>query len=136
MRLIKLKLKDFRRFSGEHSLDLNEDLLALVGPNEAGKTSLLYAIDLLGRRSRPLPTDVTRGQAGPASVSGLYALDDADRAIIESIHGGSKVSHVWVELRSGSDPTTWLFEPYPNRDLEPRRRTTELLAAIENDPAL
>src|SRR5712692_8589805 len=53
MHLIKLKITDFRRFAGEQSLDLNEDLIALVGPNEAGKSSILNAIDLVGRRMQP-----------------------------------------------------------------------------------
>ncbi len=74
MRLIKLRLKHFRRFAAEQSLDLNEDLIALVGSNEAGKSSVLTAIDLLGRGEHPERADVTRGQDGPASISGLFVF--------------------------------------------------------------
>ena len=44
MRLVKVRLRNFRRFRGEHALDLNENVLALVGANEAGKSTALRAI--------------------------------------------------------------------------------------------
>ena len=78
MRLVKIRFKDFRRFAGEHSLDLNENLIALVGPNEAGKSSILYALDLVGRRELPAASDTTRGLPGPAAVSALFVLEPDD----------------------------------------------------------
>lgn len=136
MRLIKLKLKQFRRFAAEQSLDVNEDLIALVGPNEAGKSSILAAVDLLGRQDRPEQTDVTRGQGGPASVSGLFVLDDDDRALLDDIHQGPDVSHLWVELRQGAETNFWRPAPRPKRDLGPRRRCQQLVAALEGHAAL
>jgi hypothetical protein len=136
MRLTKLKLKQFRRFAAEQSLDVNEDLIALVGPNEAGKSSILAAIDLLGGEERPDQADVTRGQTGPASVSGLFVLDDSDRSLLADIHQGPNVSHLWVELRQGAESNFWRPEPRPARDLAPRRRCQGLVAALEGHPAL
>ena len=61
MRLLKLRLRQFRRFWADQSLDLNEDLIALVGPNEAGKSSILKALELLGTQTLPdAGRDVTR----------------------------------------------------------------------------
>lgn len=136
MRLIKLKLKQFRRFATEQSLDLNEDLIALVGPNEAGKSSVLAAIDLLGRGDLPTQADVTRGQDGPASISGLFVLEDDDRSLLSDIHQGPNVSHIWVELRQGAERQIWAPEPRPMRDLSPRRRCEELCGALEGHAAL
>lgn len=136
VRLIKLKLKRFRRFAAEQALDVNEDLIALVGPNEAGKSSVLAAIDLLGRGDRPEQSDITRGQSGPASVSGLFVLEDDDRSLLADIHEGPQVSHLWVELRQGAEHNFWRPEPRPTRDLGPRRRCQALCAALEGHPAL
>jgi len=99
MRLIKLKLTNFRRFAGEHALDLNEDLIALVGPNEAGKSSILKAISLFGDLEAPDAADTTRGIAGTASISGLLVLEPEDRELLTGIHDGDKVTH-----RSPSQP--------------------------------
>lgn len=136
VRLIKLRLKQFRRFADEQSLDLNEDLIALVGSNEAGKSSVLTAIDLLGRGGRPEQADVTRGQSGPASISGLFVLEDEDRSLLTDIHQGPDVSHLWVELRQGAEHNFWSPEPRPRRDLAPRRRCQQLAAALEGHAAL
>lgn len=136
VRLIKLKLKRFRRFAAEQALDVNEDLIALVGPNEAGKSSVLAAIDLLGRGDRPEQSDITRGQSGPSSVSGLFVLEDEDRSLLADIHEGPQVSHLWVELRQGAEHNFWRPEPRPTRDVGPRRRCQALCAALEGHPAL
>ena len=136
MRLIKLKLKDYRRFAGEQSLDLNEDLIALVGPNEAGKSSILTALDLVGGLAMPGRTDTTRGLPGPATISALFLLDADDRALLTQIHNGSNVTHVWVEMAAGRDRTVWRPEPYPERDLDPRKRCREQVESLDGDPAL
>lgn len=136
MRLIKLRVKHFRRFAEEQSLDLNEDLIALVGSNEAGKSSVLTAIDLLGRGEHPGRADVTRGQDGPASISGLFVLEDEDRSLLRDIHQGPDVSHLWVELRQGEEQQIWRPEQRPTRDLGPRRRCQQLCGALEGHAAL
>jgi hypothetical protein len=136
VQLIKLRLKNFRRFAGDHGLDLNEDLIALVGPNEAGKSSLLFAIDLLGRRESPSVSDVTRGHTDPAHVAGLYVLDDDDRASLADIHQGPDVHRLWMELRSDRNRPTFEPEPRPRRDLEPRRKCLQRLDAVQSDPDL
>lgn len=136
MRLIKVKFKDFRRFAGEVSLDVNEDLIALVGPNEAGKSSILRAIDLLGRLELPSDADATRGNSSPAKVSALFALEPDDRALLVGIHDGDKVTGVWINLEGGRERETWAPEPWPHRDMTPRQHCQGVIETLEGDPRL
>ena len=136
MRLIKLKLKDYRRFAGEQSLDLNETLIALVGPNEAGKSSILSALDLVGRLAMPSATDSTRGVSSRATLSALFVLEPDDRALLADIHDGNTVTHVWVDLIEGEVRSVWRPDPFPFRDLRPRRRCKGLIDGLEGDPGL
>jgi hypothetical protein len=136
MRLIKIKLKDFRRFAGEQSLDLNEDVIALVGPNEAGKSSLLGALDLIGSLRPPGMADTTRGLPGPATVSPLFVLEPEDRALLMGIHDGDKVTHLWIDLIAGWERSVWRPEPYPSRDLGPRSQCRGLVETLQGDPGL
>ncbi len=135
MKLLKIRLHKFRRFAEDQGLDLNEDLIALVGPNEAGKSSILEALELLGKGENPGPADVTRGTSGRATLSGLYLLDVDDKDAIRGIHHSDKVNRVWVDLRSDNDDQ-WRLEDHPFRDLGPRERCKSLITAIEGDPAL
>lgn len=95
MRLTRLELRRFRRFVSE-DLDLSEPLIALTGPNEAGKTSLLRAIRLLDGEVEVESKDVTRGTDLPDDhqlVLGLFRLDEADRVAIQHLPGASQVRH-------------------------------------------
>ena len=136
MRLIKLKLKNFRRFAGEHSLDLNEDVIALVGPNEAGKSSILSALHLVGELGKPSPSDRTRGISSAATLSALFVLEHDDRALLTEIDNGSAVTHVWVDLIEGMKRSVWRPEPYPFRNLGPRQQCKRLLEGLEGDTRL
>lgn len=137
MRLLKMRLKQFRRFWADQALDLNEDLIALVGPNEAGKSSILNALEMLGTRTIPdAGRDVTRNSGGPAEIEGLLVLEGTDKELIANIRGGDKVTHVRVGLKSGAQQHTMSSEPRPQRDREPRARCGALVHRLENDPNL
>ncbi len=136
MKLLKIRIERFRRFSGTCSLDVDESVIALVGPNEAGKSSILTAIEMLLDGRAPEQRDITRGSAGSASVGGLFYLEEEDRAVIAAIYEGDLVQRVWVTRASGSDSTTWGLEPHPRRDLGPRQRCAALVAELQGDTAL
>ena len=46
MKLVRVAIKDFRSFAGEHSFELSKGLNYFVGPNNAGKSNVLRAIEL------------------------------------------------------------------------------------------
>lgn len=43
----KMKIINFKKFYGEKDIIFNEDFNVLIGNNEAGKSSILLALDLV-----------------------------------------------------------------------------------------
>ena len=60
MRLVKMRLRGFRRFE-DATIILDAPVVAVVGPNESGKTSLLKALVQLSSSNRLDDRDITRG---------------------------------------------------------------------------
>ena len=94
MRLVKARVQNYRsiRDTGEFEVESNKTIL--VGPNEAGKTTVLQALQQINRPEgikpfdqlrdylRALLNDITTGRATPAQVpvaTGWFALDEDDR---------------------------------------------------------
>jgi len=141
MRLVNLTLKNYRRFAGEESLELNENLIALVGPNEAGKSSVLHALELVGSMrggspTRPASSDTTRGSSASATLEALFVIEDDDRAALATVRDGERMRRVEINVDSARTTTTWDLAPRPTRDLTPRKTTLELLGRLGGDPAL
>lgn len=102
MRLVKARIQKYRsvRDSGWFDIDLNKTIL--VGPNEAGKSAILQALQHLNppndvKELNPLRdyprseyNDITSGRVDPSKVeviSGKFALEETDKADIpESFH--------------------------------------------------
>lgn len=74
----QVRIRDFRSYQ-EYTLDLDPDLTILVGPNAAGKTNLIEAIELLTEADsfrHPSWTDTVRdGSPGGAKLA-LHAAGD------------------------------------------------------------
>lgn len=67
MELFSVSLEGYRRFRDRTMLRTNGKLLALVGPNEAGKSSILAALSSVNTTEALEPEDVARG-ANPADL--------------------------------------------------------------------
>lgn len=71
MKLVHVKISNYRSFLGEHEFDLGDRTNFVVGPNNCGKSNLLAAIELAmdadsvfdPNRDRPAST---QGIGGPA----------------------------------------------------------------------
>jgi predicted ATP-dependent endonuclease of OLD family len=86
MRLIKVELCGYKRFAGATTLYVNGPVVAVVGPNEAGKTSLLEALVHLSHETgfdRRQFTDRMEPPADKAIVTATYALEQEDRAALD-----------------------------------------------------
>ena len=83
MRLVWLNLRRFRRFQ-DARVNLDAPVIALVGPNEAGKSTLLEAIVAVGRSGEFNPRDITRGlQPQGRVLEATFLLDEDDREALQ-----------------------------------------------------
>ncbi|PXX37220.1 AAA family ATPase [Undibacterium pigrum] len=97
MRLAQVRVENFRSIIDSGEIDIESLKTILVGPNEAGKTVLLRAIQLLQKPNdvpdfdllRDFPrakyNDITTGVIKPENVNfvtGQFTLDEADKALI------------------------------------------------------
>jgi predicted ATP-dependent endonuclease of OLD family len=86
MRLIKVELSGYKRFAETTALYVNGPVVAVVGPNEAGKTSLLEALTHLssgGAFDRREFTDRMEPPAENEIVKATYILEQEDREALE-----------------------------------------------------
>lgn len=51
-------LKNYRGYNGEHRIDVSSGITALIGKNDAGKSTLLEALDIFYGESKPELTDL------------------------------------------------------------------------------
>lgn len=97
MRLVKARVQNYRSILDTGEFEVEKLKTILVGPNEAGKTVLLQALQQLNKPSdvkgfdplrdypRSLYNDITTGKANPKDitvVTGYYDLEDDDKELI------------------------------------------------------
>jgi len=129
VKLISVDLTGFKRFEQTTKINLDAKLIALVGPNEAGKTSILEALGWFGS-AEPIPrsewTRATTPDADDVAVEALWLLSPED---LED-----------VDIPQGDEPPRWLIHkklfggarrvvlsPALKRAKGPRRRAREEL---------
>jgi ABC-type transport system involved in cytochrome c biogenesis ATPase subunit len=79
MELFSISVAGYRRFRSQSTLRTNGKLIALLGPNESGKSSLLHAALHLGHTEPFLAGDVSRGETSDAlTVQGRFLLSEMD----------------------------------------------------------
>lgn len=95
MKLISVALHGYKRFEQRSSMNVDGKLVAVVGPNESGKSSFLEALMHLNH-TEPLNTgggmqETTRNMDIPTNrtvIEGTYLLDDDDKLALRNVHGG------------------------------------------------
>jgi predicted ATP-dependent endonuclease of OLD family len=99
MRLIRARVRNYRSIIDTGEFDIENLKTILVGPNEAGKTVLLQALqqikkpddvpgfDALRDYPRSRYNEITTGSIDPTDVpvvTGIFSLDDSDKDLIPS----------------------------------------------------
>lgn len=124
MRLIKVGCENYKRFREPVEMDVDEKLIAIVGPNEAGKTSFLEALAYI-EREEPLPDSArTRGSSKSPKVWARYVLDDQDKKALAGIREARGVRQFIVTL---SERHVYSLEDDVVRDSAPRQAALKLL---------
>lgn len=135
MELQVVTLNGFRRFSEATEVRTNGKLVALLGPNEAGKTSILMAIRSLGTSDPIEKKDLTRGQeidSDQTVLSAKFRLDDAD------LKAAGLLTPTWFALNKKADGSrTYSFSPkIPKRDISARTKLSIRLDQIRSNNKL
>jgi energy-coupling factor transporter ATP-binding protein EcfA2 len=126
----------FRRFGGEtrHRVRFDAKLVCLIGANEAGKSTVLDALEFAQEGGEFQLADRTRGEALPSDrrvVELRFRLDDADRAAVSTVPrdpGGPQEVRWFTVARTASGERLAYAEPELVRDRARRGAMRSVLA--------
>ena len=118
-------------------MHLDGKLIAILGPNEAGKTSFLNAMTHLNDEKPFIVSDglreLSRGeniQDDRVVIEALYLLDDDDdRKSVEEIEGTKDIKWLEISKFAGGYVRTEIT-PRPKRNLSRRRSVVESLQSV------
>ncbi|MFT8180860.1 AAA family ATPase [Mycobacteroides chelonae] len=136
MRLVSFTVRNYRRFVEPTSVKVHGDLVALIGPNEAGKSSVLRALSLLNSDEPFRRSDEHRRSGISPQLDWGFQLDNDDKRALAEIPEAAALER--VVLTKGQDGLRqWSFHPgKPVRDREPRRQLHELIELFLGSPAV
>lgn len=137
MRLISVQVSAYKRFEQPATLWVTSPLIAIVGPNEAGKTSLLEALLHLSSDAaitRTEYTDRREPDEDAVVLSARYEVERADRDALPVLLEEDKNYELTITKRPGQSSARWSLGPPLYRDLAPRRKAVEeLRRAVTED---
>lgn len=128
MRLIKAEISGFGRLANV-KVNLDNKVIAVVGPNEAGKTTLLKALAYIDNGKALTVTERSRGLEADVAdnhvvVKVQYLLDDKDRAEVVGLDLEDVPKALWLSRTAGPGET--MTEVLP----QPRKAVASLRAAL------
>ncbi|MEM6468069.1 MAG: AAA family ATPase [Planctomycetota bacterium] len=145
MKLIWFEVEGYKRFFEKSKINLDGKLVAIVGPNEAGKTSLLRCLHHFNKSDAFTAVggsqEISRGKsvADDAVIAEwTFALDDSDRQQLSEIPNSECVR--WYVIKKSTDGSfIHHIAPVPERSLAERSEmVAELrqLVASEDSPGV
>lgn len=122
MQLKKVEIRSFKRLADPQILFADGKLTAVVGPNEAGKTTLLQALEHLSEegeiRAAGDGIEITRHKTARAKdiiVEALFRLEESDFTHVRDVLGGDRIRWFYVGRRQDGE-LSLRVEPPPERD--------------------
>jgi hypothetical protein len=140
MKLVSVALHGYKRFAERSSMNVDGKLVAIVGPNESGKTSFLDALRHLThfesfRTSGP-ERELTRGREIPDNqdvIEATYLVEDGDREALKDVPGIDQIRWCLVAKQAGGGSHYYTFKPlHLRRSLRPRQRAVRLLNGVSS----
>ncbi|WP_161606020.1 AAA family ATPase [Microlunatus speluncae] len=135
MKCTRILFEGYKRLA-RAECDVNQSLLAFVGPNEAGKSTVLTGLEwLTGDGETELANlDKTRSNRKDEGwiVGAIFKLNDSERALLKNL-GLADVPNgyaLWKQADGTLHAT--LREPEPRRNAVPFLRTEKALVSIQD----
>ena len=130
MDLIVFSVEGYRRFVEKTSVKLYGRMIAVVGPNEAGKSSLLRAMEHLNHSEAFERNEAPRRQKVQPRLSWQFQLGAKDKAAFSTVPNSQQVEKVTI-TKSSNGSKEWTFHPIaPWRDRSGRETPTLGLLAM------
>lgn len=135
MRLVKAEFSGFGRLA-DAKVNLDNKVIAVVGPNEAGKTTLLKALAYIDNGAALAVTERSRGLSGQDAadnqvvVKVQYLLDDTDRAEVADLDLEEAPKTLWLSRTAGGANTRKLVEPHPRKAIAPLKMALKSLRKL------
>lgn len=130
MELLALKIKGYRRFE-DVSVRLREPFIALVGQNEAGKSSFLAALEELNNTEEIRRDDQTRGLSIDTEIEALFEITPRSRSKIEHLEDHEAIEQVSLTKHENGEIIAGLSDR-PSHDFAPRGEMKKDLATIKD----
>lgn len=129
MKLIAARIQGYRRFE-EVEVLLREPLIAVIGQNEAGKSTFLGALMELNSENEIDDSDITRNYDGPVKIEGVFKLNDRSVEEISRVENHDVIDEVRVIKRRNGNISIKLDE-LPSHDLSSRKEIRERIKDVD-----
>jgi ABC-type Mn2+/Zn2+ transport system ATPase subunit len=116
-------------------MNVDPRLVCVVGPNAAGKSSFIAALQHLDDDAKFKLVERTRGITtnDVTYVMARFALEAEDREVLSSIPEAASATHALLWKRHDTEGRGLSLEPLPERDLSPRKKARDRLNKLSSD---